>query len=139
MSVVADLNLLKQLRESVGAGLGDCKKALIETNNNFDEAVNWLRKKGMASAAKKADRVASEGLVGINIQGNQGIVLELNSETDFVAKNQNFQELLKKLLTVAINANTLEELNILKLDGITIAEKVAESSGIIGEAQAFHR
>ena len=139
MSVVADLNLLKQLREAVGAGLGDCKKALIETNNNFDEAINWLRKKGMASAAKKADRVASEGLVGINIQGNQGIVLELNSETDFVAKNTNFQELLKKLLAVAISANSLEELNTLKLDGITVAEKVAESSGIIGEKLELRR
>ncbi len=139
MSVVADLNLLKQLREAVGAGLGDCKKALVETNNNFDEAVNWLRKKGMASAAKKADRVASEGLVGINVQGNQGIVLELNSETDFVAKNTNFQELLKKLLAVAINASSLEELNALKLDGTTVAEKVAESSGIIGEKLELRR
>jgi len=139
MSVVADLNLLKQLREAVGAGLGDCKKALVETNNNFDEAVNWLRKKGMASAAKKADRVASEGLVGINIQGNQGIVLELNSETDFVAKNTNFQELLKKLLAIGINANSLEELNALKLDSITVAEKVAESSGIIGEKLELRR
>lgn len=134
-----DLTLLKQLRETVGAGLGDCKTALIETNNNLEEAITWLRKKGMASAAKKTGRVASEGLVGINIQGNQGIVVELNSETDFVAKNQQFQDLLKSILEVAINANSLEELNSLKLGAITVAEKVAEASGIIGEKLELRR
>lgn len=135
----ADLNLLKKLRDLVGAGIGDCKKALTETNNDFDEAINWLRKKGMASAAKKADRVASEGLIGINIQGTQGIVLELNSETDFVAKNENFRALLTKLLGVAISANSLEDLNNLKVDGVSISEKVAESSGIIGEKLELRR
>ena len=135
----ADLTLLKKLREELGAGLGDCKTALTETNNNYEEAVTWLRKKGMASAAKKTGRVASEGLVGINIQGTKGIVLELNSETDFVAKNENFQKLLKQLLEVAIDANSLEELNSLKIDGMTISEKVAESSGIIGEKLELRR
>lgn len=135
----ADLNLLKKLREAVGAGLGDCKTALIETNNNFDEAINWLRKKGMASAAKKTGRVASEGLVGINVDGTKGIVLELNSETDFVAKNQNFQDLLKELLTIAIKANSLEELLTLKFGNISVAEKIAESSGIIGEKLELRR
>ncbi len=134
-----DLTLLKQLRETVGAGLGDCKTALMETNNNFEEAITWLRKKGMASAAKKTGRVASEGLVGINIQGNEGIVVELNSETDFVAKNQNFQDLLKSILEVAIKANSLEELNALKFGAITVAEKVAEASGIIGEKLELRR
>ncbi|MFT4967652.1 MAG: elongation factor Ts, partial [Candidatus Deianiraeaceae bacterium] len=134
-----DLTLLKKLREALGAGLGDCKKALIETENNFDDAVNWLRKKGIASAAKKSGRVASEGLVGINIQENSGIVLELNSETDFVAKNENFQSILKQLLEIGINADSLEELNELKIANITVAEKIAESSGIIGEKMDLRR
>lgn len=134
-----DLTLLKKLRDAIGAGLSDCKTALMETNNDFDEAVNWLRKKGMASAAKKTGRVASEGLVGINISGTKGIVLELNSETDFVAKNQNFQNLLKELLAIAINANSLEDLLNIKIGNISVAEKVAESSGIIGEKLELRR
>lgn len=135
----ADLTLLKKLREEIGAGLGDCKTALIETGNNYEEAINWLRKKGMASAGKKAGRIASEGLVGINIQGNKGIVVELNSETDFVAKNQNFQDLLKSILATAINAESLEGLKSLKIGNTTVEEKVIESSGIIGEKLELRR
>ena len=134
-----DLALLKQLREISGAGMGDCKKALTETGNNIEEAMVWLRKKGMASAAKKADRVASEGLVGINIQGTQGIILELNSETDFVAKNENFRSLLKEILELTISAKSLDEALSTKIGPITVEEKISESSGIIGEKLALRR
>jgi len=133
------IELLKQLREISGAGMGDCKKALTETGNNIEEAMVWLRKKGMASAAKKSDRVASEGLVGINIQGTQGIILELNSETDFVAKNDSFRNLLKEILETTISANSLEQALSTKIGTTTIEEKVAESSGIIGEKLALRR
>ncbi len=134
-----DIAILKQLREISGAGMGDCKKALTETGNNIEEAMVWLRKKGMASAAKKADRVASEGLVGINIQGNQAVILELNSETDFVAKNESFRGLIKEILSLTLSANSLEEALLTKIGEVSIEEKVAESSGIIGEKLALRR
>lgn len=134
-----DIAILKQLREISGAGMGDCKKALTETGNNIEEAMVWLRKKGMASAAKKADRVASEGLVGINIQGTQAVILELNSETDFVAKNESFRGLIKEILSLTISANSLEDALSTKIGEVAIEEKVAESSGIIGEKLALRR
>ena len=84
--------MVKELRETTSAGMLDCKKALVECNGNMDEAVDWLRKKGLASAAKKASRIAAEGLVAVAVDGNKGAVVEVNSETDFVAKNEIFQE-----------------------------------------------
>ena len=84
--------LVKSLRETSGAGMLDCKKALVETNGNMEEAIDWLRKKGLASAAKKASRIAAEGLVSVYVEGNAGAVVEVNSETDFVAKNDIFQD-----------------------------------------------
>ena len=83
---------VKELRESTGAGMLDCKKALVEADGDMEKAVDWLRKKGLASAAKKASRVAAEGLVAVAVEGNKGAVVEVNSETDFVAKNEIFQE-----------------------------------------------
>lgn len=134
-----ELALIKELREAVGAGIGDCKKALAETGGNIEDAITWLRKKGIASAAKKTGRVASEGLVGIKIGENHGIVLELNSETDFVAKNENFRKLITNILGVALEAKNLDGLNCLKLDGQSVEEKVAETSGLIGEKIVLRR
>ena len=88
----------KELREKTGAGMMDCKKALVESNGDMDKAVDYLREKGISKAAKKAERIAAEGLSNIYIKGNKAVVVELNSETDFVAKNEEFKELLWKML-----------------------------------------
>ena len=84
--------MVKELRETTGAGMLDCKKALVEANGNMEQAVDWLRKKGLASAAKKSSSVAAEGLVAVAVDGNKGDDVEVNSETDFVAKNEIFQD-----------------------------------------------
>ena len=97
-------SLVKELRERTGAGMMDCKKALAETAGDIEAAVDWLRKKGLASAAKKAGRVASEGLVGVAVSGGKGAVVEINSETDFVARNAGFQELVKNVATLAVQS-----------------------------------
>ena len=94
--------MVKELRESTGAGMLDCKKALVEANGNMDDAVDWLRKKGLASAAKKASRIAAEGLVSVYVEGNKGAIAEVNSETDFVAKNDLFQEYVADAAKVAL-------------------------------------
>ena len=94
--------LVKSLRETSGAGMLDCKKALVETNGNMEEAIDWLRKKGLASAAKKASRIAAEGLVSVYVDGNAGAVVEVNSETDFVAKNDIFQEYVENATKAAL-------------------------------------
>ena len=94
--------MVKELRESTGAGMLDCKKALTETNGDMEQAVDWLRKKGLASAAKKASRIAAEGLVAVAVDGNKGAVVEVNSETDFVAKNDIFQEYVEDAAQVAL-------------------------------------
>ena len=93
---------VKELRESTGAGMLDCKKALVEADGDMEKAVDWLRKKGLASAAKKASRVAAEGLVAVAVEGNKGAVVEVNSETDFVAKNEIFQEYVQDAALVAL-------------------------------------
>ena len=93
---------VKELRESTGAGMLDCKKALVEADGDMEKAVDWLRKKGLASAAKKASRVAAEGLVAVAVEGNKGAVVEVNSETDFVAKNEIFQEYVEDAALVAL-------------------------------------
>ena len=96
--------MVKELRESTGAGMLDCKKALVEANGNIEDAVDWLRKKGLASAAKKASRVAAEGLVSVYVEGNKGAIAEVNSETDFVAKNDLFQDYVADAAKVALMA-----------------------------------
>ncbi len=97
--------MVKELRETTGAGMLDCKKALTETAGNMENAIDWLRKKGLASAAKKASRVAAEGLVAVFVEGNKGAVVEVNSETDFVAKNEIFQEYVEDAAKVALMNN----------------------------------
>ncbi len=96
--------LVKELREKTGAGMMDCKKALTENDGNLEEAVDWLRKKGLAAAAKKAGRVASQGLVGFAVDGTRGAVVEVNSETDFVARNDTFQDFVRNVAAIALDA-----------------------------------
>ena len=93
--------MVKELRETTGAGMMDAKKALTETDGNMDAAIDWLRTKGLAKAAKKADRVAAEGLVGVQVTNGRGVAIEINSETDFVAKNADFQQLVREISEVA--------------------------------------
>jgi len=99
---MADLSLIKKLREVTGCGIADCNKALAQNNDDFEKSVDWLRKKGLASASKKAGRVASEGLVAVAIKGNKATVIEVNSETDFVARNDKFQHFVAKVCQEAI-------------------------------------
>ena len=96
--------LVKELRDKTGAGMMDCKKALTETDGDVEEAVDWLRKKGVASAAKKAGRVAAEGLVGTFVEGNRGALVEINCETDFVARNEEFQGFVASCAKLALDA-----------------------------------
>ena len=96
--------MVKELRDSTGAGMMDCKAALSETDGNIEAAVDWLRKKGLSKAAKKAGRVAAEGLVGVAVSANKGILVEVNSETDFVARNDLFQGLVKMIADAALGS-----------------------------------
>ncbi len=124
-----------KLRKQTGAGMMDCKKALQESDGDFDAAIDYLRKKGQKLANKRADREASEGYALAKVSGNKGYLLVLNCETDFVAKNEDFGKLVESFLNVAIEsgAANLEELLAASIDGITVAEKVTEQTGVIGE------
>ena len=104
MSITA--TMVKELRESTGAGMMDAKKALTETSGDFEAAVDWLRTKGLAKAAKKSGRIAAEGLVAVCVDSSNGVAIEVNSETDFVAKNSEFQEMVKGFAGIALNVNT---------------------------------
>mgnify|MGYP001810459089 CR=1 FL=1 len=127
-------SLVRDLREKTGAGMMDCKKALVETNGDFEAAVDWLRAKGLAAAAKKAGRVTAEGLTAVCINGNVAAAIELNSETDFVARNEIFQNLVSTIAKEAVNHNSLDSLNNAKLSsGKTVSELVTENVAIIGE------
>ena len=123
---------VKELRDKTGAGMMDCKKALEETNGDLNKAVDWLREKGIAKAAKKADRIAAEGLTKALVDGNKAIVIEINSETDFVAKNEQFLALLNTLATKLVNANvkTVDEALAFVIDGkaISASKKNLEKS-----------
>jgi elongation factor Ts len=132
--------MVKDLREMTGAGMMDCKAALGETSGNVDAAVDWLRKKGLSKAAKKADRVAAEGLIGIAIRGTKGVVVEVNSETDFVARNDLFQGLVKMIAGVALDVGTdVEKLKAAKAGSATIAESISETVAKIGENMTLRR
>jgi len=132
--------LVKKLRESSGAGMMDCKKALVETNGNFDEATDWLRKKGLSAAAKKSGRVASEGLVAIAVEGKSGAVIELNSETDFVSRNDKFQAAARQIATQALKVNgDVEALKSSKGVSGTVADDVTNLIAAIGENMTLRR
>lgn len=127
-------NLVRDLREKTGAGMMDCKKALVENNGDFEAAVDWLRAKGLAAAAKKAGRVTAEGLVALCVDGNLGAAIELNSETDFVARNDLFQNLVSTVSNEALKHENLESLLSAKLSsGKTVEEEIKENVGTIGE------
>ncbi len=134
-------SLVKELREKTGAGMLDCKKALEATNANLDAAIDWLREKGISKAAKKADRIAAEGLAGILVQGNNAVIIEVNSETDFVAKNEEFKSLLNTMLNTLINSDvkTMEEANKLATPEGTIEELLISKTATIGEKLSFRR
>ncbi len=133
--------LVKELRDKTGAGMMDCKKALIETDGNIDKAIDWLREKGISKAAKKADRIAAEGLCNIAVNGNEAVVLELNSETDFVAKNDEFQNLLAGVTEAVLNSNAtnLEEALEIQFDGKKLADKLVDATAKIGEKLSLRR
>jgi elongation factor Ts len=131
---------VKELREKTGAGMMDCKKALTENNGDFEKAVDWLRTKGLSAAAKKAGRVTSEGLVSIFIKDNFASIIEVNSETDFVAKNDQFQNLVKEISILSFGINDLESLEIKKNEsGKTVKEMTTEAIANIGENLTLRR
>jgi elongation factor Ts len=135
--------LVKDLREKTGAGMMDCKNALTETNGDIEQAVDWLRKKGLAKAAKKSGRVAAEGLVGLAVKENLGVVVEVNSETDFVARNDDFQALVKGVLAVALaHAPAVDAHTVLGArypGGGTVSEAIANAIARIGENMTLRR
>ncbi len=134
--------LVRDLREKTSAGMLDCKKALEETNGNFEEAVEWLRKKGLSSAAKKADRLASEGLVTNFVSGNTGVLLEVNSETDFVAKNENFKAFVKEVASLVASTNpaNVDALLTAKTpSGALVGDVLKETIAKIGENLVIRR
>ncbi|MEJ6672535.1 MAG: translation elongation factor Ts [Alphaproteobacteria bacterium] len=139
MSVTAAL--VKELREKSGAGMMDCKKALNETNGDMDAAIDWLRTKGLAAAAKKSGRVASEGLVAISVSGTLGALVELNSETDFVSRNDDFQTFAKTLSSLALTASGIEALKAMDYPntGRTVAEELTHKIATIGENMSLRR
>lgn len=136
-------SLVKELREKSGAGMLDCKKALEATNGNIDEAIDWLREKGISKAAKKADRIAAEGLASIMIDGNKAAIVEVNSETDFVAKNEEFKSLVSTILKTILNSNasSVEELLEEKAFGTeeTVNELIISKTATIGEKLSLRR
>src|ERR1044072_1983558 len=126
--------MVKDLREKTGAGMMDCKTALNETNGDMEAAVDWLRKKGLSKAAKKAGRVAAEGLIGVFVQPKKGAMVEVNSETDFVARNDHFQGLVKMIADVALSTGEdIEAIKVAKAGSMTVADAVSSAIATIGE------
>ncbi|MBO6509988.1 MAG: elongation factor Ts [Roseibium sp.] len=138
MSITAAM--VKELREKSGAGMMDCKTALTESGGDMEAAVDWLRTKGLAKAAKKAGRVAAEGLVGVAAEGNKAAVIELNSETDFVARNEGFQELVSKVAKVALGTDgSVEAVAAADVDGKPVSETITDAVATIGENMTLRR
>ena len=133
--------MVKDLRASTGAGMMDCKKALDEANGDMDAAIDWLRKKGLAAAAKKASRVASEGLVAVKTSGAVGAVIEVNSETDFVSRNEEFQGFVRTLADIGTNCDSLEALMEMPYTGAShsVAEELTNKIAKIGENMSIRR
>lgn len=139
MAITAQL--VKELREKTGAGMMDCKKALVETDGNLEAAIDFLREKGLSSAAKKADRIAAEGTTYILTQGNEAIILEVNAETDFVAKNEKFQVLVASLAEqlLAAKPESVEAALELEKDGVKISDQISTAVATIGEKITLRR
>lgn len=132
---------VKELRETSGAGMMDCKKALTETNGDMEAAVDWLRKKGLASAAKKSSRLAAEGLVAVATEGNKGVIVEVNAETDFVARNDKFQGFVSKAAQTALqnNASDMDALKDMDMGGKSVADTLTELIATVGENMTLRR
>ena len=134
-------SLIKELREKTNAGMMDCKKALEATEGNLDAAVDWLREKGISKAAKKADRIAAEGLASVKINGNVAAIVEVNSETDFVAKNAEFISLVDTILDaiIANEVSSVEDVLALSVGGETVNDLIISKTATIGEKLSFRR
>lgn len=132
--------MVKDLRETTGVGMMDCKQALSENNGDMDAAIDWLRKKGLSKAAKKAGRVAAEGLIGVLTENTKGVVVEVNSETDFVARNEQFQSLVKTIAEVALKVGPdLDKINAAPVGSATVASAIADAIATIGENMTLRR
>nr|PZN83544.1 MAG: elongation factor Ts [Pseudomonadota bacterium] len=134
--------MVKELRDKTGAGMMDCKQALIENNGDIEASIDWLRKKGLSKAAKKAGRVAAEGLIGVAVEGRKGAVVEVNSETDFVARNAQFQEMVREISKLALQADgDLARLLAMPFPGKTVSveDHVKEMIATIGENMGVRR
>ncbi|NIZ09894.1 translation elongation factor Ts [Pseudooceanicola sp. HF7] len=130
---------VKELREMTGAGMMDAKKALTETDGNIEAAVDWLRTKGLAKAAKKAGRTAAEGLVAVAVEGGKGVAVEVNSETDFVGKNAEFQEMVAGIAQAALGADDLDALKTTEVNGKTVETLITDKIATIGENMTLRR
>ncbi|WP_323764643.1 translation elongation factor Ts [Marinovum sp.] len=130
---------VKELREMTGAGMMDAKKALTETDGDIEAAIDWLRTKGLAKAAKKSGRTAAEGLVAVNVEAGKGVAIEVNSETDFVGKNAEFQGMVSDIAKAALSASSLDELAAADLGGKTVADTITDKIATIGENMSLRR
>ena len=131
--------MVKELRDSTGAGMMDAKKALTETDGDMEAAVDWLRTKGLAKAAKKSGRTAAEGLVAVAVSGGKGVAVEVNSETDFVAKNADFQKMVAGIADVALGASDIDALKAADMGGKTVEQTVTDAVAVIGENMSVRR
>ncbi len=131
--------LVKELRDSTGAGMMDAKKALTETEGDMEAAVDWLRTKGLAKAAKKSGRTAAEGLVAVVVDGGKGVAVEVNAETDFVAKNAEFQEMVSGIASTALTVSDVEALKAADMGGKSVADTVTDKIATIGENMSIRR
>ncbi|WP_347099596.1 translation elongation factor Ts [Sagittula stellata] len=130
---------VKELREMSGAGMMDAKKALVENDGNMEAAIDWLRTKGLAKAAKKSGRTAAEGLVAVKVEGGQGVAVEVNSETDFVAKNAEFQNMVSGIAGAALTVDSVEALADAQLNGKPVSENITDAVAKIGENMTLRR
>ncbi len=131
--------LVKDLRDRTGAGMMDAKKALTETDGDMEAAIDWLRTKGLAKAAKKSDRTAAEGLVAVQVKDGRGVAVEVNSETDFVGKNADFQAMVASFAAAAMGVNSVEELKAAQVNGKSVDEVLTEKIATIGENMSVRR
>ncbi|MEH6832549.1 MAG: translation elongation factor Ts, partial [Sulfitobacter sp.] len=125
-------SMVKELRDSTGAGMMDAKKALTETAGDMEAAVDWLRTKGLAKAAKKSGRTAAEGLVAVKVEGGRGVAVEVNSETDFVGKNADFQNMVAGIADAAVTAADLDALKAADMNGKSVEQTVTDAVAVIG-------
>ncbi|MGR3708952.1 MAG: translation elongation factor Ts [Alterinioella nitratireducens] len=131
--------MVKELRDTTGAGMMDAKKALTETDGDMDAAVDWLRTKGLAKAAKKSGRVAAEGLVAVAVEGGVGVAVEVNSETDFVGKNAEFQDMVSRIAKVALSVSDVDALAAADMGGKSVADTLTAKIATIGENMTLRR